>query len=93
MTQYTIVERQVIDVLCSAKSCDLEELMRQCANLTWNQVFLAVDRLSRCGELMLAPRGRGTYTVTFLQRQEYGSIDAHSPLNHTSSEGGYSCLL
>jgi hypothetical protein len=32
-------------------------------------VFLAVDRLSRSGEIMLVPRGRGTYTVTFLHRQ------------------------
>ena len=70
MAQHTIVEDQVIDVLRSAKSCDLEEVTRQCANLTWNQVFLAVDRLSRSGELMLVPRGRGAYTVTFPHRQE-----------------------
>ena len=70
MAQHTIVEDQVIDVLRSAKFCDLEEVTRQCANLTWNQVFLAVDRLSRSGELMLVPRGRGAYTVTFPHRQE-----------------------
>jgi hypothetical protein len=44
--------------------------MRQCANLTWNQVFLAVDRLSRRGEIRLVPRSRGAYTVAFLHRQE-----------------------
>lgn len=69
MTQHTTVENQVIDILHKAYACDLEDVTRQCPNLTWNQVFLAVDRLSRSGEIRLVPRGRGTYTVTFLHRQ------------------------
>jgi hypothetical protein len=52
------------------ETCDLGEVMRQCTNLTWNQVFLAVDRLSRSGEIRLVPMGRGLYTVTFPHRQE-----------------------
>jgi hypothetical protein len=70
MTQEITVEDQVIDVLHHTRACDLEEIMRQCANLTWNQVFLAVDRMSRRGEIRLVPRGRGAYTVTFPHRQE-----------------------
>jgi hypothetical protein len=70
MAQHTTVEAQVIDMLHRAPACDLEEITRQCTNLTWNQVFLAVDRLSRSGELMLLPRGRGLYTVTFPHRQD-----------------------
>ena len=64
MAQHTTVEDQVIDMLHRAHACDLEEVTRQCTALTWNQVFLAVDRLSRSGEIMLLPRGRGLYTVT-----------------------------
>ena len=70
MAQHTTVEDQVIDIMFHMRMCDLEEVTRQCADLTWNQVFLAVDRLSRCGEIMLLSRGRGTYTVAFPQRQE-----------------------
>jgi hypothetical protein len=70
MAQHTTVEDQVIDIMLQRRTCDLEEVTRQCPNLTWNQVFLAVDHLSRNGELMLMPRGRGTYTVTFPHRQE-----------------------
>ena len=70
MSQHTPVEDQVIDLLHRANTCDLEEVTRTCTKLTWNQVFLAVDRLSRSGEIMFVPRGRGTYTVTFPQRQE-----------------------
>jgi len=70
MAQSTTVEVQVIDIVRRADACDLEEIMRQCTNLTWNQVFFAVDRLSRSGEIRLVSRGRGTYTVAFPHRQE-----------------------
>ncbi len=69
MAQHTIAEDQVIDIMLHTHTCDLEEVTRQCINLTWNQVFLAVDRLSRSGEIMLVPKGRGTYAVTFPHRQ------------------------
>jgi hypothetical protein len=48
-----------------AHGCDLDEVTRQCTNLTWNQVFLAVDHLARTGEIMLVRASRGTYRVTF----------------------------
>lgn len=70
LAQHTTVEDQVIDMLHRAHPCDFEEVTRQCANLTWNQVFLAVDRLSRSGEIVLMPRGRGMYTLTFPHRQD-----------------------
>ena len=65
MTQHPTVEDQVIDIVRRVHVCDLEEVVRQCAGLTWNQVFLAIDRLSRRGEVRLVPRGRGMYTVAF----------------------------
>ena len=77
MAQHTTVEVQVIDIVHQQAPCDLEEITRQCTNLTWNQVFLAVDRLSRSGEIMLMPRGRGLYTVTFPHRQD-GRSDQRS---------------
>ena len=57
----------MIDIVHRARACDLEEITRQCPNLPWNQVFLAVDGLSRSGELILVSRGRGLYTVIFRQ--------------------------
>ena len=70
MAQEITVEKQIIDVMHYSDSCDLEEVTHQCPNLTWNQVFLAVDRLSRRGEIRLVPSGSGTYTVAFPHRQE-----------------------
>ena len=77
MAPHTTVEDQVIDLLHESHSCDLEEITRRCANLTWNQVFLAVDRLSRSGRIILKTGGRGTYTLTFPHRQE-GLLDRRS---------------
>ena len=70
MTQHPTIEDQVIDIVRKAHICDLEEVARQCTDLTWNQVFLAVDRLSRNGKIKLTPSGRGAYTLTFLPLQE-----------------------
>ena len=70
MEQEITIEDQVIDIVSRTHFCDLEEIMRQCVNLTWNQVFFAVDRLSRSGKIDLVPRGRGMYALTFPPRQE-----------------------
>lgn len=44
-------------------ACPLDEVMGLCPELTWNQVFLAIDHLSRTGQVRMA-RGAGkTYTV------------------------------
>jgi hypothetical protein len=67
MTQEMTAEGRVIDVLHHTRACDMEELMNQCANLTWSQVFLAVDGLSRRGEISLVARGRGLYKVILRQ--------------------------
>jgi hypothetical protein len=65
MAQQTSAEDQVIDIVFRSRACDLDEVTRQCTNLTWNQVFLAVDHLARTGEIMLVRASRGTYRVTF----------------------------
>ena len=66
----TATAQTVMEIVRRSPGCDLEEVVRECPGLTWNQVFLAVDRLSRRGEIRLMPRGRGSYTVTFPQRQD-----------------------
>ncbi|NWF71733.1 MAG: hypothetical protein HXY51_01640 [Nitrospirae bacterium] len=79
MTQHPTVEDQVIDLVRKADVCDLEEITRECPDLTWNQVFLAVDRLSRSGEIVLMTRGRGVYAVTYSQRREGRPIEPSLP--------------
>ena len=69
MAQESTAEDQVIDSLHRARACDLEEVTRRCPNLTWNQVFLVVDHLSRTGRVRLVRAKGGSYTLTLLHRQ------------------------
>lgn len=43
--------------------CGLDDVVILCPELTWNQIFLEVDRLSRDGVLKLALIGPGRYVV------------------------------
>ena len=43
--------------------CPLEEVMDLCPELTWNQVFLAIDYLSRTGQVRVTMDVGRTYTV------------------------------
>lgn len=85
MAEHTIVEDQVIDIVCRVHACDLEDVTRECPNLTWNQVFLAVDRLSRSGEIMLVHKRRGTYVVIFPLLEE-GRLDTPPQVGETQAE-------
>ena len=44
-------------------ACPLEEVMELCPELTWNQVFLAIDYLSRTGQVRVMMEVGKTYTV------------------------------
>ena len=44
-------------------ACPLEEVMELCPELTWNQVFLAIDYLSRTGQVRVIMDGGKSYTV------------------------------
>lgn len=43
--------------------CPLEEMMDLCPDLTWNQMFLAIDDLSRRGEVRVTMEADRTYRV------------------------------
>ena len=55
----------ILDTLADAKAsgCSLEELISACSGLTWNQVFLEVDRLSRDSVVLLTHDKPGVYCV------------------------------
>lgn len=44
-------------------ACTLEEVMELCHDLTWNQVFLAIDYLSRIGRVRVMRDMDKSYTV------------------------------
>lgn len=43
--------------------CSMAEVVTLCPELTWNQVFLAIDDLSRAGQVRVTRDGDGTDRV------------------------------
>jgi hypothetical protein len=62
MTQ-TPTTQAVMDVVLRSPGCDLEEIVHECPGLTWNQVFLEIDRLSREGNVILNLQQPDHYSV------------------------------
>jgi uncharacterized protein (DUF433 family) len=44
---------RVVAVVVSAPNATLEDVVRQYPDLTWKQIVLAIDRLSRNGEMQV----------------------------------------
>lgn len=51
-------------VIIRSSSGHLEEVVLECPDLTWNQVFCELDRLSRVGQVRLTMKGLGLYAVS-----------------------------
>jgi hypothetical protein len=52
-----------MEVIIRSPGCLLEEVVLECPGLTWNQVFTAIERMSRTGLVQLQAKGLGLYTV------------------------------
>ena len=63
MTQHSTLDDRIVEAVSQTAGCLIEELMLACHDLTWNQAFLAVDRLSRVGRVRLTSLGRGLYKL------------------------------
>ena len=57
------IDHEVLEVIVRSPGSMLDDIALQCPDLTWNQIFIAIDRLSREGMLKLTPKGRGLYAV------------------------------
>lgn len=60
------LSERVLEIVQETPGCDLEDLAAKCPEVTWNQVFLTLDRLSRSGRVVLKQSGPGHYSVMAL---------------------------
>lgn len=63
MARSATLADQIVEIIAQHPVCDLDDVVKVCPELTWNQIFLEVDRLSRDGVLKLALIGPGRYVV------------------------------
>ena len=78
----TVVDR-ILEAVRLAPACLLDDLVLSLPGLTWNQVFLEVDRLSRTGQVWVTAKGQGVYTVRLPTKESHGrpkQPPRHSPL-------------
>jgi len=58
-TQAPVADR-ILGVVKRTHGCDLDTLAESVPELTWNQVFLEIDRLSREGQILVTCETRGS---------------------------------
>ena len=63
MSDCTDHTRKLMEMISRSPNSDVEKLIEGCVDLTWNQVFLELDRLSRSGEIVLTQVEPGRYRV------------------------------
>ena len=83
MTTLADMEGLITRELTRRGACTLEALAQQLHTCTWNQVFMAVDILSRQGTLVLRPLARFQYMVS-LPRSGANAVHHVVPITNTS---------
>ena len=79
------INQKVIDAIIRSPGSMLEDIAEECPNLTWNQVFITIDRLSREGTVRLSRRD--LYTVHPLNVSPTQSTSYDASVSVTGSEG------
>lgn len=55
---------KIMQVIIRSPDCLLEDVVLECPDLTWNQVFCEFDRISRTGQVRLTPKGPSRYPAS-----------------------------
>jgi hypothetical protein len=70
MSQQGTVTSKILKAVRRAPGSDLDDLLLTLPELTWNQVFLEVDHLSRTGQVRLVSLGHGAYTISLPDKEK-----------------------
>ena len=63
MTSQTLVTDRILGQVQRTQGCDLDMLAKSLSDLSWSQVFLEVDRLSREGQVRVTLDPQGRYMI------------------------------
>jgi hypothetical protein len=81
MLQQSTVADRIIKAVRHAPGCQLDDMALSLPDITWNQVFLEVDRLSQMGRVRVQSKGEGIYTLTLPNKgkeHETKTISVHT---------------
>ncbi len=57
------IEEAIVEKLRRSGPCCLDDVVTYLPNFSWGEVFLAVDRMSRDGRVLLRQLGYSTYQI------------------------------
>jgi hypothetical protein len=63
MASHTPVTDRILGTVQRTHGCDLDTLTNSLTDLSWGQVFLEVDRLSREGQVLVTLGSGGRYLI------------------------------
>jgi hypothetical protein len=63
MPPYYAADHHTLEIIIRSPGTAFDEVVLQCHDLTWNQIFLAIDRLNREGVVTFRLKGGGPYSV------------------------------
>jgi hypothetical protein len=64
-----LAEEAVLEMVERVGPCSLDDLVGQLPHFSWGEVFVAVDRMSRDGRLVIRQLGYLTYHVALSSRR------------------------
>ena len=77
MVSQSPVTHRILGEVKRMHGCDLDTLANSLPDLTWNQVFLEIDRLSRQGQVLVTFGSGGRYMIR-LPSPKAASSDHHT---------------
>ena len=60
----TLMEKAITEKLRENGPCSLDDIVKALSNSSWGEVFLAVDRMSRDGRLVLHQYSYSAYQIS-----------------------------
>lgn len=64
------IARIILAAIARQPGCRIDQVLSLHPDLTWNQVFGEIDRLSREGALLVTLKGRGEYALSLPSHKE-----------------------
>lgn len=64
MAQTESAADHIMDIVTHSNHCTIEQVIFECPELTWDQVFIEVNRLRREGRIRLTLKQPGYYIVS-----------------------------
>lgn len=61
--QDVLIDARILDTVSRQSGWYFADLCRACPDLTWNQIFLSVDRVSRRNQVQLTLNEKGRYRL------------------------------